>query len=171
MQCKWRWKFRFCFFGTWIFFQIILSRHWFDLWMCNWCMGRPTVFVCIAFLLWLISIPACGWFYIILFIPPSVEGHLSCFQLWAIRDVAAINIHIKVSVLLLFSCLVLSDSLRPHEHEHTRLSCPLLSPWFAQTLCPLSQCCHPTISSSVAPFSSYPQSFPASGSFQMSRPT
>ena len=65
----------------------------------------------------------------------------------------------------LFSCSVVSDSLQPHRLQHVRLPCPLLSSRF---LCPLSRWCHPTISSSVTPFSSCLQSFPASGSFQMS---
>ena len=63
----------------------------------------------------------------------------------------------------------MSDSLWPHGLHHTRLSCPLLSPRVCSNSCPLSRWCHPTISSSVAPFSSCPQSFPASGSFPMSR--
>ena len=63
----------------------------------------------------------------------------------------------------------MSNSLQPHGLQHTRLLCPLLSPWVCSNLCPLSQWCHPPISSSVAPFSSCPQFFPASGSFPMSR--
>ena len=67
-----------------------------------------------------------------------------------------------------FSRSVISDSLRPHELQHARLPCPSLTPWAYSNSCPLSQWCHPTISSSVIPFSSHLQSFPASGSFQMS---
>ena len=67
----------------------------------------------------------------------------------------------KWSQLLLFSCQVMSDSLRPHELQHTRLPCPSLSPWVCSNSCPLSQWCHPTILSSITPFSSCPQSFPA----------
>ena len=67
--------------------------------------------------------------------------------------------------LLLFSCSVVSDSLQPHGLMHTSLPCPSLSPGVCLNSCPLSQWCHPTISSSVVPFSSCPQSFPASGSF------
>ena len=63
----------------------------------------------------------------------------------------------------------MSNSLQPHGLQHTRLLCPSLSPWVCSNLCPLSQWCHPPISSSVAPFSSCPQFFPASGSFPMSR--
>ena len=61
----------------------------------------------------------------------------------------------------------MSDSSQPHEIPHTRLSCPALSPRVCSNSCPLSQWCHPTISSSIIPFSSCPQSFPASGSFPM----
>ena len=61
------------------------------------------------------------------------------------------------------------DSLVLHELQHARLPCPSLSPGVCSNSCPLSQWCHPTISSSVAPFSSCSQSFTASGSFPMSR--
>ena len=70
--------------------------------------------------------------------------------------------------VLLFSCSVVSDSLWPHGLQHTRLSCPLLSPGVCSNSCLLSRWCHPSISSSVTLFSSCPQSFPASGSFPMS---
>ena len=60
----------------------------------------------------------------------------------------------------------MSDSLWPHKLQHTGLPCPPLSPGVCANSCPLSQWCHPTISSSVVPpFSSCPQPFPASGSF------
>ena len=62
------------------------------------------------------------------------------------------------------SCL----TLWPQELKHARLPSPSLSAGFAHS-CPLSQWCHPTILSSIASFSSYPQSFPASGSFLMSQ--
>ena len=67
-----------------------------------------------------------------------------------------------------FSCSVLTDSLWPHEPQHTRPLCPSPTPGVHPNPCPLSGWCHPTISSSVVPFSSCPQSFPASGSFPMS---
>ena len=68
----------------------------------------------------------------------------------------------------LFSCQVMSDSLRPHGLQHTRLPRPSLSPWVCSNSCPLNQWCHPTILSSVVSFSCL-QSFPASGSFPVSR--
>ena len=62
-------------------------------------------------------------------------------------------------------CSVMSDSLQPHGLQHARLPCPLLSPGACSNSCPLNPWSHPTISSSVAPFSPCPQSFPASGFF------
>ena len=64
---------------------------------------------------------------------------------------------------------VVSDSLWPHRLQHNRLPCPSPTPRACSNLCPLSQWCHPTISSSVVPFSSCPQSFPASGSFPVNQ--
>ena len=78
-----------------------------------------------------------------------------------------------------FSCLrfssvqssgsVVSDFLWPHGLQHTRLPCPSPTPGACSNSCPFSQWCHPTISSSVIPFFSCPQSLPASGSFPMSQ--
>ena len=68
-----------------------------------------------------------------------------------------------------FSCSVMSDSLWPHGPQHARPPCPSPTPRVHPNPCPLSRWCHPTISSSVIPFSSWPQSFPASGSFQMNQ--
>ena len=73
-----------------------------------------------------------------------------------------------IILFLLFSHSVMSNSLWPHELQHARLPCPSPTPGVCSNSCPLIQWCHPTISSSVVPFSSYPQSFPASGSFPMS---
>ena len=75
----------------------------------------------------------------------------------------------RVSIVIQFSCSVMSDSLWPHGLQHTRSPCPSPSPGVYSNSCPLSQWCHPTTSSSVVPFSSCLQSFPASGSFQMSQ--
>ena len=68
-----------------------------------------------------------------------------------------------------FSSLVMSDSLQPHEPQHTRPPCLSPTPRVHPNPCPPSQWCHPTISSSITPFSSCPQSFPESGSFQISQ--
>ena len=72
-------------------------------------------------------------------------------------------------LLLLFSRSVMSDSLWPHGLQHTRPPCPSPSPGACSNSCPLSQWCHPTILSSVVPFSSCLQSFSATGFFLMSR--
>ena len=86
-------------------------------------------------------------------------------------DGSSSSFHRKMSVpinlLLFFSFSVLSDSLWPHGLQHIRLPCLSPSPRVCTNWCPLSWWCHPTISSSVVPFSSCPQSFPASESFRM----
>ena len=64
---------------------------------------------------------------------------------------------------------VVSDSLWPHESQHSRPPCPSPTPGVHSNSCPSSQWCHPAISSSVVPFSSWPQSLPASESFPMSQ--
>ena len=68
-----------------------------------------------------------------------------------------------------FSRSVMFSSLQPHGLQHTRPPCPSPIPRVNPNSCPLSQWCHPTISSSVVTFSYCPQSFPASGSFPMSQ--
>ena len=90
-------------------------------------------------------------------------SHLS--QCLSLKGLQITNIGSSVQ----FSHWVVSDSLRPHELQHTRFPCPSLSPGVCSNSCPLSQWCHPTISSSAVPFSSRLQSFSASGSFQMSQ--
>ena len=67
------------------------------------------------------------------------------------------------------SCSVMSNSLQPHGIQQARLPCSSPNPRVHPNSCPLSRWCHPAISSSVIPFSSCLQSFPASGSFPMSR--
>ena len=68
-----------------------------------------------------------------------------------------------------FSHSVMSDSLQPHESLHARPPCPSQTPRVCSNSCPSSRWCHPAILSSVVPFSSCPQSLPASGSFPMSQ--
>ena len=72
-------------------------------------------------------------------------------------------------LLLLLSHSVVFNSLRPHGLQYARFPYPSPSPRACSNSCPLSQWCHPTISSSVIPFSSWLQSYPASGSFVMSQ--
>ena len=87
---------------------------------------------------------------------------LPLFKLYFPRD----GTHL---VSLQFSCSVMSGSLQPHELQHARLPCPSPTPRVYSNSCPSSWWCHPAITSSVIPFSSHLQSFPASGSFQMSQ--
>ena len=72
--------------------------------------------------------------------------------------------YLSFSFSVQFSLSVVSDSLRPHEPQHARLSCQSPTPGVHSNPCPLSRWCHPSILSSVIPFSPCPQSFPASGS-------
>ena len=92
----------------------------------------------------------------------TVEGILYCSVSKSLR------VEIYFSSVQ-FSCSVVSDSFRPHGLQHTRSPCPSPTPEVYTNSCPLSWWCHPNISSSVVPFSSCPQSFPASGSFPMSQ--
>ena len=79
------------------------------------------------------------------------------------------TIHCLLQGSVQFSRSVVSHSLRCHGQQHARLPCQSPAPGVYSNSCPLSQWCHPTISSSVIPFSSCLQSFSASGSFQMSQ--
>ena len=82
---------------------------------------------------------------------------------------AHLTVWISDFVTVQFSCSVVSDSLQPHGLKDTRLPCPLPTPGVYPNPCPLSWWCHPAISSSIIPFSSHLQSFPAWGSFPMSQ--
>ena len=75
--------------------------------------------------------------------------------------------HTVLMISVQFSHSVMSDSLLPHGLQHARPPCLSPTPGACSDSCPLSRWCHPTISSSVVPFSSHLQSFPATGSFQM----
>ena len=79
------------------------------------------------------------------------------------------NIKGKFSLVAQSCRSVVSDSFWPHESQHARPPCPSQAPGGYSNLCPLSRWCHPAISSSLIPFSSCPQSLPASGSFPMSQ--
>ena len=104
-----------------------------------------------------------------------IEGGLQ----WVTKDTPipstsqeVLRVWIKDQIFLFssvqFSCSVMSDSLWPHGLQHARLPCPSPTPGVDSNSCPLSRWCHSTISSSVVPFSCL-QSFPASGSFQISQ--
>ena len=84
----------------------------------------------------------------------------------------SVNIAIELLVnlsLVQFSSSVMSDSLQPHESQHARPPCPSPTPGVHSDSCASSRWCHSAISSSVVPFSSCPQSLPASGSFPVSQ--
>ena len=97
---------------------------------------------------------ASGFIVSIVSNPVWTQQYISSWQSWA---------------ELQFSCSVVSDSLRPRGLQHVRPPCSSPTPGVYSNSCPFSWWCHPTISSSVVPFSSHLQSFPASGSFQMSQ--
>ena len=83
-----------------------------------------------------------------------------------------VSLHYKMITTISLSQFchsVVSNSLRPHESQHARPPCPSPTPRVHPNSCPLSQWCHPAISSCVVPFSYCPQSLPASGSFPMSQ--
>ena len=132
-------------------------------------------FKCLLILLWLfnnhawraifIGIGSCIAFLILLLLPILCGSvFLKCPSFgayWQGLDTS--------HTFLLFSCSVVSDFLQRHGLQHARLPCPSLSPVTCSYSYPLSWRRHPAISSSVIPFSSCLQSFPASGSFQMSQ--
>ena len=96
----------------------------------------------------------------------NLKWYKICFCLL----IATLNILLCcVFPVLLFSCSVVSDSLQSHGLQHARLPCQSPTPGACSNSCPSSWWCHPTVSSSVVPFSSCPQSSPASGSFPVSQ--
>ena len=111
-------------------------------------------------------------FYSVVKSYPAVCDPMDCSTpgfpvLQYLLEFAQTHVHWVSSVQ--FSHSVVSDSLWPHEPQHTRPPCSSPTPEVHPNPCPSSWWCHPTISSSVIPVSSCPQSFPASGSFQMSQ--
>ena len=107
----------------------------------------------------------------------GIQGLLHCrqFTVWATMEAQIVLKGLTICEALVgsssvqFSHSVVSDSLWPHGLQHARPPCPSPTPGVYPNSCPLSWWCHPTISSSIVPFTSCPQSFPASGSFQMSQ--
>ena len=106
----------------------------------------------------------CCFYYYLLYLFLVID-----FYTWHyFNNLHKIYLHFYIN-LGQFSYSVMSDSLQPHEPQHARPPCPSPAPGVYLNPCPSSWWCHATISSSVIPFSSCPQSFPASGSFQMSQ--
>ena len=97
------------------------------------------------------------------------EGYLSSFTIRAKNIYECHSIKNLTFSSVQVSHSVLHNSLQPHGLQNARLPCPSPIPGACSNSCPSSQWCHPTISSSIVPFSSCPQSFPASGSFPMSQ--
>ena len=93
----------------------------------------------------------------------------SCLSLFKVKSPSKTNSEKRFIFTVQFSCSVVSDSLQPHGLQHSRPPCPSPTPGVYSNSCPSSQWIHPTISSSVVPFSSCLQSFPASGSFPISQ--
>ena len=89
-----------------------------------------------------------------------------CFPVFSMIVYPPLKMDTMALLLVQFSCSVMSNSLWPHELQHTRPPCPSSTSGACSNLCPSS---HPTISFSVVPFSSCPQSLPASESFPMSQ--
>ena len=104
-------------------------------------------------------------------VPPSLHGVTSPTVAAGGKNMSEIRIIVQVSFKgsVQFSCSVMSDSLRPHGLQHSRTPCPSPTPRACSNSCPLNRWCYPTISSSVIPFASCLQSFPASGSFPVSQ--
>ena len=98
-------------------------------------------------------------------IKKSESWRIDAFELWCWRREERKN-----PLVSQFSRSVMSDSLRPHESQHTRPPCPSPTPGVYSNSWPSSRWCHPAISSSVTPLSSCSQSLPASGSFPVSQP-
>ena len=130
----------------------------------------------------------CGWLTLLCNLPdysnkypPFVPGAWFEGPLWKFLNTSSASTMFKALCLILktqlllfiesvqFSRSVVSDSLRPHEWQHPRPPCPSPTPRVHSNSRPSSWWCHPAISSSVVPFSSCPQSLPASGSFPMSQ--
>ena len=97
----------------------------------------------------------------------SIIGRMQNLFVWFKESFGRVY-YLSIFSSIQFSRSLVSNSLQPHRLQHTRLPCPSPTPGACSNLCPSSRWCHPTISSSVVPFSSCLQSFPASGSFPLS---
>ena len=104
------------------------------------------------------------------FLPGELYGQRSLVgcSSWGCKESDVTNSNIQIGSDQI-SCSVVSNSLRPHESQHARPPCPSPTPGVHPDSRPSSQWCHPATSSSVVPFSSFPQSLPASESFPVSQ--
>ena len=109
-----------------------------------------------------------GNFPSILIILPNWDKRWTCRKIIT-RSCVLVQFSLNCQSDCSVSRSVVSNSLRPHGLQHSRLPCPSPTPRACSDSCPLGRWCHPTISSSVVPFSSRLQSFPASGSFPISQ--
>ena len=100
---------------------------------------------------------------------PEIKPEISCINRWILYHWATWEALWFCISSVQFCRSVVYNSLQPHGLQHARLPCPSPTPGAYSNSCPLSQWCHPTISSSVIPFSSHLQSFPESGSFPVSQ--
>ena len=98
-----------------------------------------------------------------------IMGFLGEYTTFSLKKKKCKVLGCNVVSSLQISCSAMSDSLQPHGLQPTRPPSPSQTPRACSNLCPSNQRCHPTILSSVVPFSSHLQSFPASGSFPMSQ--
>ena len=173
--------------GTWSFkFLYILVIFVIVFWIIaiQWVWSGILLWLWFSFPCWLIMVNTFSCAYCLLVYLFFFENHLYplliFLKLWEYLNVywsfkfpllwiSVTCIVLCCSLTLQFSRSVVSDSLRPHESQHTRPSCPSPTPGVYSNPCPLSRWCHPAISSSVVPFSSCSQSLPASGSFPVSQ--
>ena len=125
-------------------------------WHQCWPLGCPVQDACSSVIIHKFSVANCS---------TLVFWWTSLFQTHEVKVITLAGSLLYIQ----FSHSVMSDSLRPHEPQHTRSPCPSPTPGGHPNPCPLYWWCHPTISSSVVPFSYCPQSFPTLGSFQMSQ--
>ena len=147
----------FFFFLTWTIFKVFIE------FVPNWFLLYALVFW--PWVMWGLSFPTMYW------TNTSYIGRWSLNH-WTAREVPQIGLLLVIFTdqwLLLFSWLVMSDSLRLHDLQHTRLPCPSPSPRVCSSSCPLSLWRYIIVSAPAAHFSFCPQSFPASGSFPMSQ--
>ena len=133
-------------------------------------MGRSGTFVYLCFK----DIDGAIWYDWILFFSFFKIFYFIIYLFFTLQYCIGFAIHQHESAMRKFTSVqssvsVVSDSLRPHGLQHARFPCLLPTLRACSNSCPLSQWCHPTTSSSVVPFSSHLQSFPASGSFPMSQ--